>query len=205
MNRILIALAALSLSACGSSDPPQTTSGPVVFMGDSITFLETSTLTAHVPGVIVAGVSGNTSQMMLTRFQTDVLTHSPSVVVILAGTNDLLHEADPDTSAVASMADEAQQSGARVIIGLIPPCGAPVTYKGYTGDEAVQSWNADLVLLANAHGYQVADYYSAFLTDLAPNWSLFYGDEIHPLPTGIDVMWQVIRPLLVADDVSIQT
>src|SRR5262245_298481 len=74
----------------------------VVFMGDSITDLwGRPGLGEFFPGkpYINRGISGQTTQQMLIRFRPDVLALRPSVVVILAGTNDLAGNTGPATLA----------------------------------------------------------------------------------------------------------
>jgi len=136
-----------------------------------------------------------------------VLARSPSIVAILAGTNDLAFDADPTIDAVAAMADQAAQTGARVILCLIPPqtrTGETLAYDGYTGDPAVRAWNRDLSLLAAAHGDQVADYDSVLVNpDGTQNQALFMPDDgIHPNSAGFAAMWPVLEPLLGADGVA---
>jgi lysophospholipase L1-like esterase len=75
--------------------------GAVVFVGDSITQDWGDDMGGNFPGVKVAnrGISGDTTRGVLIRIQEDVLALHPRAVVILAGTNDLEEEADPETIA----------------------------------------------------------------------------------------------------------
>jgi len=213
----LLILAALV--GCGGSDPPAdppaTTSsaaaarpGPVVFIGDSITALwggpiaeavppADPSLEELVPGAIDAGVAGQTSAQMLERFGADVLTHRPSVVVILAGTNDICDAGDSASTAdVATMADEAAAAGAKVIIGTVPPVVSSSSCPLRTM-EAAQRFNAEVVDLVGAHGYGLADYFGAMVNaDGSQNASLFDSDGIHPNAAGFSVMWGVLEPIL---------
>src|ERR1700733_1514325 len=80
------------IAGCGTNRINQTNQ-TVVFMGDSITYIwglsSVSPAFQQHPSWIDAGVGGNTSGEMVARFQQDVIAKLPSVVAILAGTNDV--------------------------------------------------------------------------------------------------------------------
>src|SRR6185312_8332126 len=186
VNRIL-AIALLMLAGCGEgpSDPPVT-----VFMGDSITSLW------PLPSSIVnAGISGNLTAQMLARFQADVLDLHPSTVEILGGTNDVRQLTEPDTQALASMADEAAASGACVILGTLPPSTGTASAEAQAQlDAAIAAWNSAIELLARAHGYLVADYHTALVSSDGTQNAALFQDPIHPNNEGFARMWQVVEP-----------
>lgn len=205
MRTITLALAALLAACGGGTEAPVPTPAPVapapqkletvVFVGDSITAYW------KLPdGILNAGVGGNTSADMLARFDTDVMSKKPTVVVILAGTNDIRHVVAPTTQNIGTMADRAAASGARVILGTIPPIndwaqGMPVT--AVEGNQAVLDWNRDLRNMAKGFGYQLADYYPGLVNaDGTQNATLFTSDRLHPNDAGYAVMWPVVSPLL---------
>ena len=77
--------------------PPAKGENRVVFMGNSITeFWKeiSSTFFINKP-YIVRGISGQTTSQMLVRFRPDVIAIKPSVVVILAGINDIAENTGP--------------------------------------------------------------------------------------------------------------
>ena len=211
------------LSACGGTSdssssvqtpPPQEiplpSGGPtVVFMGDSITqywgggspAFPAIPITTLVPGADDVGIAGQTTDQMQQRFATDVMAQNPNIVVILGGTNDLRLEQNPGTDSIAAMAEAAAMGGARVVIGTVPPSELWLGSTFLTQAEttpAIKQFNNQLTLLASAHGYQVADYYSAMLNpDGSSNQNLFLSDHIHPNANGYSVMWGVLRPVLV--------
>ena len=63
----------------------------VVFMGNSITDFWAKMMPDFFDGnnYIGRGISGQTTQQMLSRFRQDVVALNPKVVVILAGINDI--------------------------------------------------------------------------------------------------------------------
>src|ERR1700761_356939 len=113
---------------------------PVVFIGDSVTALFASAgfgqpeWSQH-PNWTNKGIVGQNSNQILARFQTDVIDLKPSVVVILAGTNDVYPDWTLGPSEVPAvflnyidspanieqMVQMAQSAGIKVVLGTIPP------------------------------------------------------------------------------------
>ena len=211
MKGILFALCAL-LVGCDSGqnpvavpittsyavpNPPVVQAKLIVFMGDSITAYWP--VDSYFPGSVDEGIGGQVTAQMLARFDTDVLSQHPTVVVILGGTNDILnlHVADPVN--IFAMVQAAEAAGARVIVGMPPP---PPDLPSVTPDDRAmyRQFNDQLAYGAGVYGYQVADYYDAMtLPDGSQNAALFQTGSVHPNSAGYDVMASVLRPLLQAD------
>ncbi len=166
----------------------------VVFMGDSIT-----DAWGHgadfFPGkpYINRGISGQTTPQMLVRFQQDVVHLNPSVVVILAGTNDIAGNTGPSTPQMiednfVSMADIAHQSGIKVVIASILPAAAYPWRPGIKPASEIREINEWLKNFCQRDGDVYLDYYSA-LTDaeggMGPGLSK---DGVHPTPKGYAIM-----------------
>ena len=166
----------------------------VVFMGDSIT-----DAWGHgadfFPGkpYVNRGISGQTTPQMLVRFQQDVVRINPSVVVILAGTNDIAGNTGPSTPQMiednfVSMADIAHQSGIKVVIASILPAIAYPWRPGVKPADEIRELNAWLEEFCKRDGDIYLDYYS-HLTDaqggMAPGLSK---DGVHPTPKGYAIM-----------------
>jgi lysophospholipase L1-like esterase len=168
--RFYMAIAVLLLSGCGAMK--QTTiegnksvgasaqwqrdrqnTPKVVFIGDEIT-LNWFPKTAYW---INKGVAGETSDKTLARFQADVVSLHPDIVHILIGTNDVYPGWDfcgygTSTGApvvqintcanIAQMESEAQAAGIKVIVGTIPPRGAPdpVAVSWYENITELNAW-----------------------------------------------------------------
>ncbi|MBN1866456.1 hypothetical protein JW916_04100 [Candidatus Sumerlaeota bacterium] len=107
-------------------------SGPVVFLGDSLTagLEDSETPDLYVSQMrqwfktplINAGVAGNESKDALQRLEADVLSKKPSVVVVMIGGNDILgsrprEEMKADVSAIVQA---IKDSGSNVILMEIP-------------------------------------------------------------------------------------
>lgn len=179
MLGFLVVLITVALTGCGGTDTaPGLVNQPmdptrVAFLGDSIT-ARWSPL--PVAGAINAGVSGETSEQIAARMQSQVIDAGAGVVVILAGTNDILKTTVADTTYVQSMAHQARDAGLRVILATIPP-----TEQGL-GDsmDRVNDFNQELIAFANDNGFEWVDYYD-MLIDLYPGDTV---DGIHPNAQG---------------------
>ncbi len=73
--------------------------------------------------VLNCGVNGERSDEIAARFDRDVLAHTPSVVVIIAGVNDVYQGlgADHVTGQLGAMYDRARGAGIAVVAGTIVP------------------------------------------------------------------------------------
>lgn len=211
MRVIALALCAL-LTACGGGgasappvavDPPPPplhitepalqTSASVVFIGDSITAMWP--LKDYVPDAVNAGVSAEETTQMLERFDRDVLSHNPAVVVILAGTNDIRHRDSSDLGSLVAMVQKAQAANIRVIVGTLLPTeslGSNPTLER----QLYQIWNQAIADGVGSYGYDVANFHDAMiLSNGKPNQTLFV-DGLHPNEHGYNEMWYVLRPIL---------
>jgi lysophospholipase L1-like esterase len=106
--------------------PPAHNEKRVVFMGDSIT--QGWKLDEAFPGrpYVNRGISGQTTPQMLIRFRPDVVDLKPTVVVILAGTNDIGGNTGRMTleqieANLASMVDIARVNGIHVVLSSVMP------------------------------------------------------------------------------------
>ncbi len=108
----------------------------MVFLGDSIiasgglpkgfvtlvgSYLRTL-YPSHNFQLINAGVMGETSSQMLSRFERDVLASKPDVLFLMAGLNDIRLNVDASeyARAVETMVENAEAAGIKVVI-LSPP------------------------------------------------------------------------------------
>jgi lysophospholipase L1-like esterase len=204
--RFLLLTIAILMSACdGESQtatpvqaPPPPVQvpepGPVVFIGDSITAGWTFPPEREY---VNAGASGQWSQLMQARFDDEVMSLNPSVVHILAGTNDVRIYHDPSMDAVISMAERAAASGACVILGTIPPNEVwGVGVDAERGNINITNWNSRIRDLAAERGYLLADYHPLLaLPDGSVDWTYSY-DGIHPNAIGHEKMLEVAEPLI---------
>ena len=154
-----------------------------VFIGDSITDYWPLLLHSH-------GIVGQLTSQMLARFAADILNQGFERVVILGGTNDILHSLSPDITVanLAGMAAQATAAGMRPILATIPPIY--VTNQELSAQ--VFALNAAIRSLAQQNGYPLLDYYAA----LVQHPEVFV-DGIHPDSTGYAYMEAVLAQTLI--------
>jgi lysophospholipase L1-like esterase len=165
----------------------------VVFMGDSIT--EEWKLEDSFPGkpYINRGISGQTSPQMLVRFRQDVIDLKPRVVIILAGTNDIMENTGAMTieqsgENIASMADLATANNIRVVLCSVLPSSEFVWSPELQPAPRIVELNKWIKQYAAEKGYVYVDYYSAMKDESGGLPPALSDDGVHPLPTGFAIM-----------------
>jgi lysophospholipase L1-like esterase len=132
----------------------------VVFLGDQIT----EKWAPFFPGkpYLNRGIAGQTSPQMLVRFQQDVISLQPAVVVIQAGTNDLAGATGPATEGTIadyfrSMVELAKVHGIRVVLASV----TPVANNDLRPQGKIIGLNGWIKQYAAQSGSVYLDYYSA--------------------------------------------
>lgn len=172
----------------------------VVFMGDSITELWKL---AHPDffgeNYIDRGVSGQTTGQMLLRFRQDVIALKPTVVHILAGTNDFAGNGGPTTleaikNNIASMADLALANDIRVVLGSVPPAGAfPWRPTVLEPAQHIVEMNESLRRFARERNLIYVDYHEPLADERDAMKQTFSNDGVHPNRDGYSVMEPLAR------------
>lgn len=166
----------------------------VVFIGDSIT--ELWKLETSFPGApyINRGISGQTSSQILLRFRQDAIDLHPSVVVILAGTNDIAGNTGPATLTqiegnLESMAELARANHIGVVLCSVPPSVNYWWHPRLPNPAArIAALNRWLEAYAASKHYFYVNYYAA-MKDAAGGFKHGLSvDGVHPSPAGYAVM-----------------
>jgi acyl-CoA thioesterase I len=181
------------LAGCGDDRKPISTTGTVVFIGDSIT--SEWPLEKYVHDAVNAGVSGNETTEMLSRFDRDVLARQPALVVIHGGINDIRNRRSSDIASILAMVQMAQAANVRVVVGNIMAAenlGAEPELK----DELIVMMNADLQTAASSFGFELVDYHAATVTGSGKADRRKLSDGLHPNKRGYDAMWGELLPAL---------
>ena len=175
---------------------PQENEKRVVFMGDSITE-EWSRLYPNYfkkRSYINRGIGGQTTPQMLIRFKQDVVDLMPTVVIILAGTNDIAGNTGPSTlimitDNIISMATLASVHGIKVVLSSVLP-----VYKYEWSPEIVDppstidAINKCLKEYAESNGLYYLDYFSEMVDDKRGLKKEHTPDGVHPNEKGYEVM-----------------
>jgi lysophospholipase L1-like esterase len=210
---VVVFMAASFLIVCGCSSafippkpvPPSATPAPqiAIFTGDSITQLwgENGNV-LPIPGALDTGRGGDTTTLILSRFQSDVLAQKPSSVLILGGTNDMLFQSNSVQTAVAnieSMINEATTAGvSHIFVGTVTPiefdiCPFNLCFD-HDPNQQIQAFNSALSsMLAKHPGVIALDYHAAMSDPSGIALPGLFQDGVHPTPLGYSKMDAVVQ------------
>lgn len=145
--------------------------------------------------VVNKGVNGERSDQIRARFEQDVIALGPSVVVIIAGVNDVYQGRQPEevTAQLRWMYERARRAGIKVVAGTIVP------YNTATADQnarmhAINAWirrQAETV-----SGITFVDTRQAVAAPGKPDILSETADQLHPTASGYRAMAEAIRPVL---------
>lgn len=172
----------------------------IVFMGDSITEFWSELCPEFFAGkpYINRGISGQTSPQMLIRFRADVIALKPTIVVILAGANDIAGNTGPSTlemitNNIFSMAELAKAHQIKVILCSVLPAYDFPWNKGSFPAEKIATLNTMLKNYADANEILYLDYYSALVDERKGLKATYADDGVHPNKAGYEVMAPIVE------------
>ena len=172
----------------------------IVFMGDSITEFWSVLDPDYFSGkpYVNRGISGQTTPQMLIRFRADVIALQPTVVVILAGINDIA--GNTGTSSIEmirdnifSMVELAKANHIKVILCSVLPA---FDFPWKPNQEPIEKINALNEILKNyaaANNIVYADYYSAMVDERLGLNTEYSNDGVHPNKIGYQIMQPIIE------------
>ena len=173
-------------------------------MGDSITEFWSALCPEFFAGkpYINRGISGQTTPQMLIRFRADVIALKPTIVVLLAGANDIAGNTGPSTlemilDNIISMAELAKANQIEMILcSLLPAYDFPWKTGSFPAEKIV-TFNAMLKNYADANEILYLDYYSAMVDERKGLKTAYADDGVHPNKTGYEVMGPIVEEALV--------
>ena len=167
----------------------------VVFMGDSITeFWKVNDEAFFTSNPFIdRGISGQTTPQMLLRFHQDVVELKPSVVVILAGINDIAENTGPITideimGNIISMVELAKTNKIQVVLCTILPSNHFYWNPKLEPADKVISLNKLISNYAKKNKITCVDYYAAMVDDAKGLPKKYSADGVHPNLEGYKVM-----------------
>ena len=179
----------------------------IVMMGNSITdYWKNHEVNNHKEffadnGALCRGVSGQKTPAMVDRFQSDVVSVKPLVVVIAGGVNDINGGATPNEvyQNTLKMVNMATAAGIKPILATINPSGW-----GKSTVDKYRQYNALVKAYCESHGYGFANYYDALVmseqdyNEMKPEYRgrADHSDHLHPSRQGYLVMESVLIPLI---------
>jgi len=172
----------------------------IVFMGNSITeswkVKDDAFFTDR--GYIDRGISGQTTPQMLLRFPTDVVALKPTVVVILAGINDIAENTGPiplteTYGNIVAMIKLAESHKIKVVVSSVLPANAFLWRPRIKPAEKVIALNAMLKAYCSSNGIVYLDYYSSMVDDAKGLDKKYTEDGVHPTLAGYKVMEPLVE------------
>ena len=161
-----------------------------MFEGVDVRFLDN--------GYIDRGISGQTSSQMLLRFRQDVIDLKPTLVVILAGTNDIAENAGPialkDILAnINSMAELAHENNIKVMISSVLPAYDFPWHQGLQPAEKIVKLNSMIKTYCGNNNISYVDYYSKMVDERKGLDKKYTNDGVHPSYDGYKIMESLIQ------------
>ena len=146
--------------------------------------------------VLNRGVSGERTDQILKRFDADVVTSHPQIVIILAGVNDLYQgsSAERVTEHLRRLYERARQHGIDVLAcTILPYNGSGVRVQARMAE--VNGWIRDY---ARAHSLELCDLFPVMEDPEHPGGLRETADGIHPDVDGYRRMGDAIADTLEA-------
>jgi len=178
---------------------PKANEKRVVFMGNSITegWSRLSPDFSKDKPYINRVISGQTTPQMVLRFKQDVINLKPSVVVILAGINDIAQNTGPMTleetaTNIFTMAELAKVHGIKVIMCTVLPAAAFPWRPQINPAPKVVELNLMLKKYAKEHNITFVDYYTPMVNQSQGLKNELGEDGVHPNAKGYTIMEQLI-------------
>lgn len=172
----------------------------IVFMGNSITEFWKSTDSSFFDTnrYIDRGISGQTTPQMLIRFRPDVINLKPSVVVILAGINDIAENTGPISlndifGNIISMIQLAEANKIKVVVSSVLPANSFPWRLQLKPAEKIIALNTMLLSYCKSRNITYVDYYSKMVDDQKGLDKKFSEDGVHPNLTGYRIMEPLVE------------
>jgi len=176
----------------------------IVFMGNSITeaWKNYSPDLFEEKSYVNRGIGGQTTPQMLGRFKSDVLDLKPSLLIILAGTNDIAGNTGPITiketsDNIKSMVTQAKEAGIEVILSsVLPVYDYPWSPDLDPADKIIEL-NEVLKNYAVENKIMYLDYFSSMVDDRKGLKSEYSDDGVHPNEEGYKIMTKLVNNAIV--------
>jgi lysophospholipase L1-like esterase len=172
----------------------------VVFLGNSITqcWKDADKDFFSNNHYINRGISGQTTPQMLVRFRQDVISLKPSVVVILAGINDIAQNTGPISledifGNIVSMAQLAKANGIRVVLSSVLPAYDFPWRPGLEPAEKVIKLNGLIRSYCEKNHVVYLDYYSKMVDERKGLDKRYTYDGVHPTLDGYKIMEPLVE------------
>jgi len=172
----------------------------IVFMGNSITeaWKNFSPDLFEEKSYVNRGIGGQTTPQMLGRFKQDVIDIQPTVLIILAGTNDIAGNTGPITiketsDNIKSMVAQAMANRIEVILSSVLPVYDYPWSPGLDPADKIIELNEILKNHAVQNKIFYLDYFSSMVDDRKGLKSEYSDDGVHPNEEGYKIMTKLVN------------
>lgn len=172
----------------------------ILFMGNSITeaWKNFSPSLFSDRSYINRGVSGQTTPQILARFQSDVIDLQPTILIILAGTNDIAGNTGPITikeigDNIKSMVEQAKSNGIQVILSSVLPVYDYPWNTGIKPADKIIMLNEILKNYAEQNKIFYLDYFSSMVDERNGLKGAYSNDGVHPNEEGYKLMTKLVK------------
>jgi lysophospholipase L1-like esterase len=179
---------------------PATGEKRVIFIGNSITegWSRTDPDFFSARPYVNRGISGQTTPQMLVRFRPDVISLKPSVVVILAGINDIAGNTGPSTlemieDNLASMVELSKANGVPVVMSSVLPAFDFPWSPGMQPAGKVVQLNVWIKNYAEKNGCIYLDYFTPMADERQGLKKELTFDGVHPNLAGYKIMEPLVE------------
>ena len=179
---------------------PDANEARIVFMGNSIFefWLRDRPDFFSDKHYVNRGISGQTTPQMLLRFRQDVINIDASVVVILAGINDIAGNTGPSTiemiaDNIYSMAELAKSNNIDVVLCSVLPAIDFLWKPGMEPAEKVIILNTLIKSYAEKNDIVYVDYFTPMVDEFNGLRKDLGGDGVHPNAAGYSIMEPLIE------------
>lgn len=180
--------------------------GQTVLAGDSITEILNHTelyadyINETGKAVYNRGISGDTSDRLLERFERNVLNISPSDIVLLIGTNDFAYGLSIDDTLrnveeILKLIFE-KNINTNVILQSVYPINDKINKQGRRTNKAIATLNSGLEVLAKKYNVTYVDLTDDLIDDEGRLKKEYTYDGLHPTVFGFEAVAERIIPLL---------
>ena len=131
------------------------------------------------------GISGETTTQMLLRFEQDVVSLSPKLVVIIAGTNDVAENGGPYSedltlSNLKAMVELAESAGIYPVLAKVLPATEFGWSPGKNPKVKIPALNRKITAYAKTRGIHLVDFYSVMVSIDRGMRESYSDDGVHP-------------------------
>jgi len=148
-------------------------------------------------GIVCRGIDEQTSSEMLVRFQADVISLKPNIVVISAGTNDIAQnngiiELENIVHNIISMCELAKYHNINPILASVLPVFQFNWHMELAPAEDIIKFNFMIKTYADQNGIPYVDFHSAMKDEKNRILTKYSNDGCHPNKEGYEIMKRIV-------------